>query len=150
MTQTAVYAVRWKVWPPEGYTEPTEDEITALRGKIQRFNDHVITRAGRDRIPDSVILRHTQLMEIIPQQGFEGAKAYAYTGWLRRECNRRKIRFVSIKLHRCAMCSHGTERVWEATPETHTITDKEDKPWTGFLCASCWSTYRKDDEDEDE
>lgn len=155
MTQTAVYAARYKVWPPEGYTEPTEEEITALRGKIERFRESTLTRAGRDKIPGQVLLRHAQLMEIIPRRGITGkiireSDVYAYAGWVRKECNRRKIKFVSVKLHRCAMCSHGTERVWEATPETHTITDKSGDPWTGFLCTACWSEYRKDDSEDGE
>jgi hypothetical protein len=132
------YAKRYRPWPPEGYAPPTGEEFRQLAEKIRRHGTYTLTRMGRDKIQDEVIIRHMQLIEIFPDQ--RGAKIYDYTRWLREEMNRRKITHKSIKLPRCGLCSHASERLWEVTPETHNIIE-HDKPWSGFVCSRCWSEY---------
>jgi hypothetical protein len=70
-------------------------------------------------------------------------KAYDYAHALRRELAERKLLPVpDMRIPRCGVCKHGTERLFRAGPETHRIT-------TGAgLCVRCWSDLHNDNEEE--
>ena len=151
-------APRMKVWPPEGYVPPTTGEFAALRARLARRSVYVITRGDWEKWPDDRIVREMQILEIAPYRewGLETA-AYAWSHTLRNEMSRRKLVHQSIRLHRCEACSHATERLHEATQETHP--NLENKSGTripsAWFCARCWSGYTLGDladglADEDE
>lgn len=143
----SVYAKRMKTWPPAGYRGTTGEELSALR--VLLANSLPYTRGYWNRRSDEWVLRQLQLLELtdISRWG-RGANTAAYN-WaraLRRELDRRKLTWVPVSILRCEVCAHGTERLWEAPPETHGIRDRSDELCTAFVCARCWSDRLNDGE----
>ena len=74
-------------------------------------------------------------------------KAYDYAHELRRELARRKLLPVpDLKIPRCEVCHHGTEKLFATTEATHTIVDSRDETKMIFpnLCVQCWSRLHND------
>lgn len=64
--ETATFAPRHRVWPPKGYVAPTAEEFAALLQAARSFTRGYTTRARWDKLSDLAVLRHLQLMEILP------------------------------------------------------------------------------------
>lgn len=152
-------APRMKVWPPEGYVPPTTGEFAELLSAAQRCASGYLYPSYWDRMSGDDVTRHAQLCELAGSslRGRLATEVYSYTAALRREMSRRKITFRSIAILRCESCSHATERLYEATQETHP--GLENKSGTripsAWFCARCWSGYTLGDladglADEDE
>lgn len=130
---TTTYAPRYYAWPPPGYIEPTPAEFEELRrhiaGKAQR------SARMWERLSDADLTRRAQLLELIGPMldRTERAASYDYAHALRAEQSRRGVWHQSLAIPRCERCSHGAERVFEATQETHGL---EHPAW---LCVQCWS-----------
>lgn len=150
--ETATFAPRHRVWPPKGYVAPTAEEFAALLQAARSFTRGYTTRARWDKLSDLAVLRHLQLMEILPHtRGSDAKAATDYTHQLNRLVSKRKLtRIPSIALLRCESCSHATGRLFEAPHESHGFTDGEDKPITVWLCMRCWSRYAPDEAEGEE
>lgn len=135
------YASRWIKWPPEGFQEPTLLELSQVVHRITNpgtFDGHLIKRRE-----SAELLRHMQVIEWFHDRP-ELSRSSSYLHELRRELASRPGAPVFVSLHRprCGMCSHTTDRTWEATGETHDLVDRNDEPIKSvFVCARCWSTY---------
>jgi hypothetical protein len=106
-------------------------------------------RAQWERMSDATVLRHSQLLEILPRtDARDSREAYEYATAIRRELNRRKLVRQSIAILKCESCSRSTERLFEATQKTHPgLANRSDTPvGSAWFCARCWSG---DDVDED-
>lgn len=140
------FARRYKTWPPVGFKEPTDDELTAVMHRARTSQPHMIRKLSDEKV------RRT--LEVISWFGSRrdvssSNRLYGYVHVIRREAARRKIIVRPVGILRCAMCSHASERLWEATGETHAITDRNDEPITSvFICARCWSDYMITDDEE--
>lgn len=137
------YAKRHMVWPPAGFVEPT---LAELAGVVHRLkNPGTWSAYLLKRKPTEELNRHLQVIEWFHDHP-ELSRSDSYIHAIRRELTSRPDAPVFRSLHRprCSMCSHTTDRTWEATSETHDIVREDDTPWTGFLCARCWSDYLKE------
>lgn len=78
-------------------------------------------------------------------------KAYDYAHELRRELSRRKLMPVAdLRIPRCSVCKHGTEKLFATTEATHNIVDDDDeKKIFPPLCVRCWSRLHVDSDEED-
>lgn len=147
----ATYAKRYIAWPPAGFKEPTREElITTLRYRtrinLKRFTVAELVRFLEvldwfhdvDRAPDP-------LREVTRTAGKSlGTEIVDFLHVVRTELYKRPDRspFFSIRHQRCVMCSHASDRLWEATGETHDLVDRNDEPIiSAFVCAQCWSRY---------
>jgi hypothetical protein len=146
------YAPRVKVWPPDGYVAPTAEEFAELRGAARSYATGAAYRSRWERVSDDQVQRHLQLVELMVIRDAPTTKAvYGYARALRDELRRRGLVHRSLAVLRCEACSHATERLFEATQETHlgrTAT-------SAWYCARCWSGYTLGDladgvPDEDE
>jgi hypothetical protein len=152
--ETHSYAPRQKVWPPKGYVAPTAEEFADLLRAAHGYATGLVYRSVWERLSDEQVLRRTQLIEVIgalPPR--EECEVYDYLRALRNELRRRKVTFRSIAVLRCESCNHASERLFEATQETHPGLAKRDgeKISSAFYCARCWSGEDvADDETEDE
>lgn len=150
---SGTFAKRYIVWPPEGFVEPTRPElIDALKHR----NHVYLRKIETDRIVrwlvvlgwfgSSIARGRDPFQEVTRTAGKPlESEAIDFMHVLRRELRKRPDRRPadSIGIHRCGMCSHGSERLWEATGDTHNIVDRNDEPISGImLCAQCWSGYR--------
>lgn len=147
------YAPRHQAWPPEGYTAPTDEEWAALRSRLANKSVYVITRGAWEKWTDERIVREMQLLEVAPYREWDlETAAYAWSHTLHNEMRRRKLVHRSIRLHRCEACSHGTERLFEATQDTHPglVNRSDERISSAWFCARCWSGRTWDDEDEAE
>lgn len=141
------YATRRITWPPEGFQEPTREELAGVVHRITNpatFSGYLIKRR-----PDSELLRHLQVIDWFHDRP-ELSRSMTYIHELRRELSSRPDApmFVSLRHRRCAMCSHASDRLWEATGETHEIVDRYDEPVkSAFVCARCWSDHLIDNEE---
>lgn len=133
------YAPHVKTWPPIGYVAPTEDEFSAIRAKAKRYAQGGFFRSQWDRMTDDTIRLHLQLIELMREHNGKALLDYAHA--LRREATKRGLTHTSIAMLRCGACSHGTERLFEATQDTHSgMTDRHDnKLPSAWFCARCWS-----------
>ena len=152
------YAKRYRIWPPAGFKEPTRPElIDALQHRKYAYLRKITT----DRI--------IRWLEVLDWYGstFSGGRdplrevtrtagkpleseVIDFLHVLRRELRGREDRrpFDSIRIHRCHLCSHASERLWEITGETHNLIDRNGDPITNaFVCAQCWSRYLPDEND---
>jgi len=141
------YAKRYRPWPPEGFKEPDRAELDeALRHRkwinLRRFTVDQLVRWLEviDWFGPSVYRN---------KPGVEG-QIVDFLHVLRRELRGRPDRrpFTTIRVPRCSICSHASERLWEATGETHNITERDGEPAvSAFVCARCWSDYLIIEED---
>lgn len=95
------------------------------------------------RKPSAELVRHLEVIDWFHDRP-ELSRCMDYLHALRRELSSRPDApvFVSLRHRRCAMCSHASDRLWEATGETHVIVDRNDEPIkSAFVCARCWSDY---------
>lgn len=141
------YAKRMKIWT--GYAEPTAEELSALR--VRLANPLPSIRGYWNRRSDDWVVRQIQLIELadIRRWGREAhTAAYGWTLALMREMNRRGLTRTSVRLLRCEVCAHGTERLWEATPDTHMIENRSGEICTAFVCAQCWSRCLNEEEED--
>lgn len=150
MSAPTIYAPRYKVWPPAGYTPPTDAEFVDLRRVAERHAAGGFYRVWWDRMSDDKLTRHLQLVEIRPR--IDGASEHAMYGYardLRREMTRRGLVHRSIAILRCQSCPHHTERLWEATQQTHPGMENRSGELIEsiWLCARCWSGERDDELD---
>lgn len=150
--QAATFAPRMRLWPPDGYRAPDAQEFTALRTKAERFARHGMTRAARERMENAALIRSLQLIELM---GGNSRAVYEYARTLRREMTRRGLVHQSIAILRCESCSHSTERLFEATQETHPGVRNRSSELvaSAWFCVRCWSgddNVIEDDEDGDE
>lgn len=140
------YAARHIVWPPAGFIEPTADELAVITRKIE--NNSVWTAARRRKTTNGDLVRQLQVIDWFHDHPRirSSADVLSYMHAIRRELNGRPDAPVFRSLHRprCHMCSHTTDRTWEASSETHDIVKPDDTDWHGFLCARCWSDYLKE------
>jgi hypothetical protein len=152
MKQAGSYAPRVKVWPPEGYVPPTAEEFDALRQMARRYSRTTFRGATWKHVGDDQVLRRYQLAEVIGRlTGPAEREVYTYTRALRDELRRRGLVHRSITVLRCEACSHGSERLFEVTQETHPGLKSPRGPVTsGWYCARCWSGKGPTDEDETE
>lgn len=76
--------------------------------------------------------------------------AYEYAHELRRELSRRKLLPVlSLRIPRCEVCKHGTERLFPTTPATHNIVGSNGEPVDARVCVRCWSRLHVDSDKEE-
>lgn len=74
--------------------------------------------------------------------------AYEYAHELRRELARRKLLPVpSMRIPRCEVCRHRTERLFPTTPATHNIVGSNEEPTNANVCVRCWNRLHVDSED---
>ncbi|WP_331751116.1 hypothetical protein OG215_37830 (plasmid) [Streptomyces globisporus] len=140
-----------KLWPPNGYSPPAPEEFTALRTRATRFDQYGMTRAARERMDDAALLRSLQLIELMRDSS---RVIYEYAHALRREMNRRGQAYRSIALLRCESCTHGAERLFEATQTTHPGMKNRSLELvaSAWYCVRCWSgedTAAENDDDSD-
>src|SRR6266498_2243941 len=146
MAQKAVYALRYRTWPPEGFTEPTHTELT----EVLRHRTWINLKL----FEVDTIVRWLEVINWFGPDVYRGkpgveGQIVDFLHTLRNELHKRPDRrpFFSVRIIRCGMCSHASERLWEATGETHDIVDRNDEPITStFLCAQCWSKYLTEEE----
>lgn len=145
------FAPRVKAWPPEGYVAPTAEEFAELREAAHGYSTGLTYRSVWKRVTDDQVLRRYQLAELArPMHGRAEANLYAYTRALRDELRRRGLVHRSLAVLRCEACSHGTERLFEVTQETHPGLKSQRGPMTsGWYCARCWSGRTWDGDDEE-
>jgi hypothetical protein len=91
------------------------------------------------RRDDAWVLRQLQLVEIVPARrlGLEH-EAYEWAHDVRREADRRGLVHTSLRVLRCEYCSHGTERLYETTVDTHRVERG------GWACVRCWDETKED------
>lgn len=141
------YAKRYKPWPPEGFREPTREELAAVVHRLK--NPSTFAAYLLRRRPTDELARHLQVIEWFHDRP-ELEWSSPYLNAVRRELASRPDAPVHVSLlhSRCAVCSHASDRLWEATGETHNITDRNDEPIVSALvCARCWSDWIKGEED---
>lgn len=140
------YAARHIVWPPANFREPTRDELSVFLAKAERG---LTFTAAWKKIPTEELLRRLEVFDWFHDDDRvrSSSTIYDHMHDVRRELNSRSDAPVFRSLHRprCHMCSHTTDRTWEATSETHDIVKPDDTAWHGFLCARCWSDNLKED-----
>lgn len=147
------YAPRVKTWPPDGYVVPTAEEFAELLIAAQRHQNGYTRPSYWNRKTGAEVLRHAQLCELTGAlHGPLSSAVYGYARALRAELRRRDITYRSMALLRCEACSHGSERLFEVTQETHPGLKSQRGPVTSaWYCAQCWSGRTWDgDEDETE
>ena len=151
MSAATAFAPRYKVWPPAGYTPPTQEEFTQLCRTAERYHTGGFYQAQWERMGDDKLIRHLQLVEIWPTKGGRTERAVCdYTRGVRREMQRRGLVHKSMAILRCEACSHATERLFEVTQKTHPGLESQRGPVTsGWYCARCWSEDDVIDEAED-
>lgn len=105
------------------------------------------------RKADSTLLADLQTYEasgpLIPRE--RQRKAYDYAHDLHEEINRRKLTpLPSLRIPRCEVCSHGTEKLFATSKATHDIRDQHDSTKRVYpnLCVRCWSRLHIDSEEE--
>lgn len=150
---TTLYAPRYKVWPPAGYVPPTAEEFEELRRVAARHSAGGFFQSQWDRMDDETLTRRLQLVEIRPRlDGRDERGMTDYARELRREMNRRGLVHRSIAILRCESCPHATERLWEATQQTHPgMENRSGTPVeSAWLCAQCWSGGRINEPEDDE
>lgn len=139
------YAPRLKTWPPDGYVAPTDEEFAGLLLVAKRRASGQTTPATWRNTADETVLRHAQLCALAGPMftGQDANAVYGYARVLRSEMNRRGITFRSLAVLRCESCSHASERLFEATQDTHPgMENRHGKRITSaFFCARCWSGY---------
>jgi hypothetical protein len=151
--QAGSFAPRHKVWPPEGYVAPTAEEFDALRQMARRYSGTTFQGATWKHVSDDQVLRRYQLAEVIGDiSGHAQAYLYAYTRALRDELRRRGLVHRSIAVLRCEACSHASERLFEATQETHPGLENRSgtRVPSAWFCARCWSGDDVADEDSEQ
>jgi hypothetical protein len=152
--KNAGYAPRTKVWPPDGYVAPTAEEFAGLLRVARSHSSGATYRSTWERMDDATVLRRMQLAELARFHGREKTWVYDYTHALRQEASRRGLVHRSIAILRCESCHHATERLFEATQETHSgLSNRSDNPVdSAWFCARCWSgdDVAGEDETEDE
>lgn len=144
------YAPRHRVWPPAGYVAPTAEEFAELRRAAHGYATGRVYRSVWERVSDDQVLRRAQLCELAgPLRGRAEGEVYDYARALRDELRRRGVTFQSLAVLRCEACSHATERLFEATQDTHPgMTNRSGDPVaSAWYCARCWGAV---DEDESE
>jgi hypothetical protein len=80
-------------------------------------------------------------------------KAYDYAHELRRELSRRKLMPVpDMRIPRCEVCHHGTERLFATSEATHNIVSSNDEEKRIFpnLCVRCWDRLHTDSNETEE
>lgn len=147
------YATRWLVWPPEGFREPTREELITILGYRKRINLKRFTVDDLVRFLEVLdwfhdLDRRDPLHEVSRTAWRDlTSEVVDFLHVVRRELYQRPDRrpYFTIRHQRCSMCSHASDRLWEATADTHGLVDRNDEPIKSvFLCASCWSTYVKE------
>jgi hypothetical protein len=152
------YTTAYRPWPPEGFTEPTREEwITVLNRRRYQYLRKITT---------DEIVRYMEVLDWFgdPDYGRDplrevtrtagrslGTEVVDFLHVLRRELYKRPDRrpYFSVRHQRCGMCAHASDRLWEATGETHILVDRNDEPIKStFVCARCWSRYAITDEEE--
>ena len=132
------YAKRYKVWPPEGFKEPTKTE----HAEVMRHRKWISLK----RFTPEDLVRWLEVLDWFGRE-MNDRHTVDFLNTIRAELRKRGgPHYRSVRILRCGMCSHASERLWEATTGTHGITDQNDGPWTGFLCARCWSEYLNEEE----
>lgn len=148
------YAPRHKVWPPEGYFSPTAEEFAELLRLAHRyFGGRAHSPKHWDFMTDEQVLRRVQLAEMVGTlRGQAEREVCAYVRALRDELRRRNVTFRSVAILRCESCSHATERLFEATQDTHPGLENRHgtKVSSAWYCARCWSNDDATDKDETE
>lgn len=137
------YATRWIVWPPEDFREPTTEELAVIR---RRINHRVAHNFVTVKTTPVEWVRELQVIDWFHDhpriRNDLGVSRYMHElrRWIAAEPNAPVFR--SLRHSRCGMCSHASDRLWEATGETHNLIDRNDEPIASvFLCARCWSDY---------
>jgi hypothetical protein len=140
------FAKTIRTWPPEGFKEPVGEDLVY----VLRHSDW----CNLKRFTSDELVRWLEVMDWFGLERDQAQKHKIYTmcHTVRLELHARSRKeptphFFSIKLLRCGMCSHGTERLFEATGETHNIVNRDDEPIKSvFVCARCWSDYMTEEE----
>lgn len=147
------YAKRYQVWPPEGFTEPTRDELIHVlsyrrRANLRRFSVDELVRFGEVIDWFGPILR-TDPFHDLSHSTWPSVESEAmdFVHMIRKELRKRPDGrpFFSIRPQRCGVCTHASGRLWEATPETHTIENASGELITAWVCARCWSEAMRSD-----
>lgn len=150
------YTTRRISWPPEGFQEPTREELIKILGYRKRINFRRFTVDDLIRFLEVLdwfhdLDRHDPLREVSRTAGRNlESDVVDFLHAVRRELYQRPDRrsYRSLRHSRCVMCAHASDRLWEATGETHNLTDRNDEPVkSAFLCAQCWSRYLIDNEE---
>lgn len=141
------YAKCYRPWPPAGFTEPDRAELD----EVLRHRTWMNLR----KFTVDQLVRWLEVMDwfgsvVHRTPGLEG-QVVDFMHVVRRELSKRPDRrpFTSVRVLRCCMCQHATERLWEATGESHNVTERDGEPFKGsaFMCARCWSDYLITDEE---
>lgn len=142
-------APRMKTWPPEGYIAPTEEEFDELRRTMRQYVNRAYPAAYWKRTGDEQVVRHLQLIPLLDHRRTRSGEsdAVTYARALRRELDRRGLTYTPIEILRCTGCSHGTERLFEATQDTHPglVNKSGTKVKSAWFCARCWSNDNADE-----
>lgn len=127
----------------------TPEQIAALADHMDRARGIGWLR----RRGDTVLITDLMVYEVsgstLTKPGQQNL-AYEYAHELRRELARRKLFPVpSMRIPRCEVCSHGTERLFPTTEATHNIVSTHDESERIFpkVCVRCWSRLHVDTED---
>lgn len=132
------YAKRMRIWPPENFTEPTRDELLAILKNRTRFHFR--------KIDTDTLIRWVQvIMWFGRDPATRSVEIYDFHHEINRELQKRGSFARSLGILRCEVCSHGTERLWETSTETHSI-EKYGEPVSAFVCSRCWSSTYTNEE----
>lgn len=136
--------ITYRDWHPVGRAGITVEELDQVRRELREYPRYL--RRQWAKLADEDLLRRAQATQLLTDRS---AEAYDGARALRDELRRRGKVFApmrdSIRIPRCEICRHGSERVFQATQETHDI-EFDGAPRAVFLCVSCWSETRKDDD----
>lgn len=111
------------------------------------------------RAPDAKLIADMMVYGVANLRGLPSGRtgvpaenlAYDYAHELRRELSRRKLPPVpDLRIPRCEICKHGTERLFPTTPATHNIVGSDGKPVNAKVCVRCWSGLHTGDSEESE
>lgn len=77
-------------------------------------------------------------------------RAYDYAHGLRRELTRRKLLPVpDLRIPRCEVCKHGTEKLFATAADTHGIVNSSGETVFPNVCVRCWSRLHRDSEESE-
>jgi hypothetical protein len=131
------------------------DSVLFMGATVEQINtlvDHLswytspgwLRRAPDARLITDLVVYHVSGATLDRSSGKSG-KAYDYAHELRRELARRKLMPVpDMRIPRCEVCKHGTEKLFATSAATHDIVNGEEKAIFPNLCARCWSSLHRD------
>lgn len=138
--------ITYRDWHPVGRAGITDEERATFLREMPRYPTWL--RGQWAKLTDEQLMRRMQLAQVLADRDRSKAHDNGVRA-LRGELRRRSMVFApardGILIPRCEICSHGSERVFQASSETHDI-ERNDEPCVAFLCVRCWSELRKEED----